>query len=134
MVVVNRGLERLREAGFTQAEIQRFRDTFHSQHASEMNEEQEQDEEEEERMTRLEEAWLEGIHTEHDDVFVDGMRIGVYQDMFLGMMIGFFGGMLSVLWLVAWSWNSKWNKIGISAGLFVNLTLGSLRWINVGAS
>ena len=132
MVVVNRGLERLREAGFTQAEIQRFRDTFHRQHASDMPDEQEQDEEE--RMTRLEEAWLEGIHTEHDDVFVDGMRIGVYQDMFLGMMIGFFGGMLSVLWLVAWSWNSKWNKIGISAGLFVNLTLGSLRWINVGAS
>ncbi|KAJ1968947.1 hypothetical protein H4R35_006283, partial [Dimargaris xerosporica] len=84
------GLDRLRDAGFSEQDIQSLRQRFHMMRGSntdQLNSEQNR---------ALEEDWLDnGGPTVHDD----GVNGETYRELFYGLIFGYFMGVLSIFWL-----------------------------------
>ena len=114
-----RGFDRLREMGFTDGEVASLRDQFQRAHM--------RDEDDEETLRLLEERWIDEGET---TTTVMGWN-GTYEEMMVGVCIGFFTGILSV-WILwegsSGAWGiSKRCQLAIVAGLLVNISFACLK-------
>jgi len=111
------GFDRLRESGLSEEEIANLRERFHQL--------RQRDAEEIDR--NLEETWLD--NQQEEDVHVDGVTMDAYAQLFSGLVIGFFGGIISLMWLY-WSVFTEYQTIGIIFGFIINVAYGMCNYFN----
>jgi hypothetical protein len=127
------GFDRLRESGFTEEDIGNIRTQFHRLHGTSF-----EGTNTEETRT-LEEQWMENTN----DTLPDGSKLyddkavivyntplsialqGTYGEMFLGLTLGFFMGILCLFWFRE-SIFSRRHQMGIVAGILINVSFGIL--------
>ncbi|KAK9473294.1 DUF2407 C-terminal domain-containing protein [Dipodascopsis tothii] len=113
------GFDRLRSAGFSEQDIAQLRLQFNRLHGGNVG-----DTDDETR--QMEERWIdEGAHAQ--DTLADGSPIGAYEDLFLGTIVGFFFGFLSLFFLREGGIFTKRQQMAIVAGLIVNVSFAILR-------
>lgn len=106
------GFDRLREAGISEDEIQNLRADFAELHGST----------DEVEIRQLEEQWMdEGAN---DSL---GEPPGAYDDILLGTLVGFFGGLLSLIFLRERDIFSKRTQLAVVAGLLINICFSLIR-------
>ncbi|BFZ64458.1 hypothetical protein YB2330_005604 [Saitoella coloradoensis] len=143
------GFDRLRNAGFSDADIANLRAQFHRlQGGGGVGDGEEEDNEAAQARAReMEERWMdEGANTTVGDAAIATAELGegMYWDMFKGLMIGFFAvnpfedrvcehgtdkafqGVFAIFLLREGVFNRR-TQIAIIAGLLVNLSFGFLR-------
>ncbi|KAF9115296.1 hypothetical protein BGX27_008298 [Mortierella sp. AM989] len=123
------GFDRLREAGFSEDEIQSIRRQFHASRGtvtSSVGEngiavELDQDEDARARARRIEEEWIDQHGAE---TLPEGLE-GSYGEMVWGLMLGFFMGLVSLFWFKEATFSRR-QQMGIIAGLMINVGFGIL--------
>ncbi|KAI8324000.1 hypothetical protein GQ54DRAFT_86031 [Martensiomyces pterosporus] len=114
-----RGFDRLRESGFSEEDIQGIRQQFHRVHGTDIDDE--------ENARAIEDSWIDG--TAQDTVAESPLRGSMYQ-LLGGLLIGYFGGLISLPWLKNTHLFSRQHQMGIIFGVIVNLSFGFIRWLN----
>lgn len=109
------GFNRLLDVGFTQAEVDTLRNQFHNLRGTQVAVESEE-------ANRVEEEWMENNGSGLDDG-LDGSR----YDMLIGLLMGFFLGVIVFFWIRERGVFTRKRQIGALAGLFLNLSFGILR-------
>ena len=131
------GFDRLRGAGFTEAEITAIRRHFRQVFRREGDEENGEDNEEisDESARQLEEDWLNSgqddgpaprLEIRERHIHLLSMREGSNNDFLAGIVLGFLLGLIMVVLLLDRNLSRKW-RIGILAGVGCNLSFGLLR-------
>ncbi|KAF9291258.1 hypothetical protein BGZ68_004574 [Mortierella alpina] len=123
------GFDRLREAGFSEDEIRSIRRQFHASRgtvtstvgANGIAVGLDQDEDASARARRIEEEWIDQHGAE---TLPDGLE-GSYGEMVLGLMLGFFMGLIALFWFKEATFSRR-QQMGIFAGLMINLGFGVL--------
>ncbi|KAI8072744.1 DUF2407 C-terminal domain-containing protein [Gongronella butleri] len=128
------GFDRLLEAGFSEQDVNNIRAQFHRMHGD--------GEESSEQARQLEEQWMDNTGETLPDgskknfqkkrrdhaltrVFFYEAVQGTYKEMFVGMIFGFFLGILCLFWLRESVFNRR-HQIGITAGILINISFGLL--------
>ncbi|KAJ1952628.1 hypothetical protein GGI12_006198 [Dipsacomyces acuminosporus] len=114
-----RGFDRLRESGFSDEDIQAIRLQFHRVHGT--------DADDEENAHAIEDSWIDG--TAQDTAAEAPIGGSLYQ-LLGGLLIGYFGGLISLLWIKNTHIFSRQHQIGIVFGVIVNFSFGLIRWLN----
>ncbi|RUS21609.1 DUF2407 C-terminal domain-containing protein [Endogone sp. FLAS-F59071] len=109
------GFDRLREAGFSEDDIQNIRAQFHHLHGTVFNGEIN------EETRNLEEQWMENA----GETLPDGTLQGTYKEMVWGLMLGFFLGLITLFWFRE-SVFTRRHQMGIIAGILINISFGIL--------
>ncbi|GAO47966.1 hypothetical protein G7K_2159-t1 [Saitoella complicata NRRL Y-17804] len=124
------GFDRLRNAGFSDADIANLRAQFHRLQGGGVGDGEDEDNEAAQARAReMEERWMdEGANTTAGDAATATAELGegMYWDMFKGLMIGFFAGVFAIFLLREGVFNRR-TQIAIIAGLLVNVSFGFLR-------
>ncbi|RPB28094.1 hypothetical protein L211DRAFT_819141 [Terfezia boudieri ATCC MYA-4762] len=114
------GFDRLLSAGFTEADVAQLRAQFNRIHNISLDSPPE--------MSRiLEERWIDEAAGTGAGELADGSPAGTYEDMFIGVAIGFFWP-VAVLALREEGIFTKRRGMAIVAGLLVNLLAAVLRF------
>ncbi|RKP06107.1 hypothetical protein THASP1DRAFT_18894, partial [Thamnocephalis sphaerospora] len=110
------GFDRLREAGFSEEDIERLREQFHQWRGND---------------NALEEDG--GAFSSWLMVYLLRLTMllaqGTYKALFYGLVIGFFGGLCPLFWFATNTF-SRQRQLGLLAGLIINLTFGILHVYN----
>ncbi len=117
------GFDRLRTAGFTEQEIADLRRQFSSLYGGSLAGGDAD-------VRALEERWIESGAGPGDDEFANAAgssALGGNEDLLLGIMMGFFLGLLSVYFMRESSLYSKRQRMAILAGLATNCAFSILR-------
>ncbi|KAK9457650.1 DUF2407 C-terminal domain-containing protein [Dipodascopsis uninucleata] len=113
------GFDRLRAAGFSERDIANIRQQFTRIHEGSATGDPI-------AARQLEERWMdEGASA--TDTLPDGSPVGLYEDLFLGAVVGFFLGFVSLFFLREGSIFSKRQQMAIIAGLIINISFAILR-------
>ncbi|KAL1917631.1 uncharacterized protein VTP21DRAFT_4024 [Calcarisporiella thermophila] len=110
------GFDRLREAGFSEEDIRNIRTQFHQLHGTSVNGEIN------EQTLNMEEDWIENA----GETLPDGTVQGAYYDMVIGLLFGFFMGLIVLFWFKEQAFSRR-QQMGIVAGLLINISFGILR-------
>ncbi|KAI5791729.1 DUF2407 C-terminal domain-containing protein [Peziza echinospora] len=116
------GFDRLLTAGFTEADIASLRTQFNRIHNITPDSPPE-------HARLLEERWIDEAAGTGAGELADGYPVGTYEDIFLGVAIGFFWP-VAVLALREEGVFTKRRGMAIVAGLVINLVAGSVRFIS----
>ncbi|KAJ1332169.1 hypothetical protein BSLG_008985 [Batrachochytrium salamandrivorans] len=110
------GFDRLIELGMSIQEVEDLRTQFHSLRSQGADEPPE-------NARDAEESWMENpVSTGHfDDTG------GTHTDMLIGLMVGFFMGILILLWIKEAHMCNQRRQLGIITGLTINISFGVLR-------
>ncbi|KAI5846375.1 DUF2407 C-terminal domain-containing protein [Morchella snyderi] len=111
------GFDRLLSAGFSEADVASLRMQFNRLHGYS------RDEEENARL--LEDRWIDESAGQGQEL-ADGSPAGSYEDMFVGMAIGFFWP-VAIFLMREEGVFSKRRQMAVVAGLLVNLAFSVLR-------
>lgn len=111
------GFDRLLSAGFSEADVASLRLQFNRLHGYS------RDEEENARL--LEDRWIDESAGQGQEL-ADGSPAGSYEDMFVGMAIGFFWP-VAIFLMREEGVFSKRRQMAVVAGLLVNLAFSVLR-------
>lgn len=131
---VLRGLDRLRETGFTEAEIDQFRQQFRASRAQAYGTGGNAD-----QGLLMEEQWMEetinassfsreqgeASFGAYEDSYGSTAE-GTYKDLLIGMVMGFLLGLITLFWLYDAALPRK-TKYGILAGIGCNISFGIIR-------
>ncbi|KAK7204334.1 DUF2407 C-terminal domain-containing protein [Myxozyma melibiosi] len=113
------GFDRLRSAGFSDEDIAQLRAQFNRLHGGSLNTDPE-------AARQLEDRWIdEGASA--PDTLPDGSPIGVYEDLLLGTVVGFFLGFVALFFLREGSIFSKRQQMAIIAGIIINVSFAILK-------
>ncbi|KAI9598604.1 DUF2407 C-terminal domain-containing protein [Syncephalis fuscata] len=115
------GFDRLREAGFSEEDIEQLREQFHQLRGTDAATEPVNDEEDLQARREEEEAWIEN----NTNTLPDGMPQGSYNIMLYGIVVGFFGGLFTII-LCRETLFTQRQKLGIFAGFLINVAIGVL--------
>jgi len=125
-----RGLDRLREMGFNEDEIEQFRLLFYQAHRQRILSAVEAGEVD---LRQLEEEWIssseisrEGLEEAQQQEQEYRDTIGTYNDLFWGMVMGFSLGFIMLFWIFDTSLPRR-TKYGILAGVGCNISFGLIR-------
>ncbi|KAK9240782.1 DUF2407 C-terminal domain-containing protein [Lipomyces kononenkoae] len=113
------GFDRLRSAGFSEQDIEQLRAQFSRLHGVTGDTDSD-------AARRLEERWIDEGATA-PDTLPDGSPVGVYEDLLLGTVVGFFLGLLALFFLREGSIFSKRQQMAIIAGIIINVSFAILR-------
>jgi hypothetical protein len=114
-IAPNRGLDRLLDLGLSRDEVNSIRSQFHSLRGN----------------TILDASVTDNGLTNHDlrleDAFLDNDLIqdDFTTELFFNLVLGFFGGIISLLWMT----EITRGKLGIVIGLLLNISFSLLRFI-----
>ncbi|KAJ8663268.1 hypothetical protein O0I10_000506 [Lichtheimia ornata] len=108
------GFDRLREAGFSEEDIQGIRSRFHRIHGTVADENSED-------ARNLEEQWIDNSN----ETLADGSVQGTYKEMVWGLILGFFLGVICLFWFRE-SVFTRRHQMGIVAGMLINISFGIL--------
>ncbi len=106
------GFDRLRAAGLSEADIENLRADFAEVHGQT----------DEVEVRQLEERWMD--EGGNDSL---GEPPGIYEDILLGTLVGFFGGLISILFLRETNVFSKRTKLAVVAGFLINICFSVIR-------
>ncbi|KAK9333255.1 DUF2407 C-terminal domain-containing protein [Lipomyces starkeyi] len=113
------GFDRLRSAGFSDQDIAQLRTQFNRLHGVAAGTDSD-------AARQLEERWIdEGASA--PDTLPDGSPVGVYEDLLLGTVVGFFLGLLALFFLREGSIFTKRQQMAIIAGIIINVSFAILR-------
>jgi len=106
------GFDRLRAAGLSETEIQDLREDFSRVHGRT----------DEVEVRQMEEQWMDEDANESL-----GEPPGVYREILVGTLIGFYGGLLGLLFLREPQLMSKRTQLAVIAGLLINVCFSVIR-------
>ncbi|GAA5874259.1 hypothetical protein JCM8547_007807 [Rhodosporidiobolus lusitaniae] len=115
------GFDRLRDAGFSDADIENLRAEFRERRG--IDEEDEEDDAEHQRA--LEEQWMSGM-TGQEEAGADGSTSGHYYSLLKGVCVGFFVPFLPVFFFRSQVFTKR-MQMAITLGIAMNLVFGLLR-------
>ncbi|KAK9452227.1 DUF2407 C-terminal domain-containing protein [Limtongia smithiae] len=117
------GFDRLRSAGFSEQDIAQLRAQFSRLHGVAGGAGSSGDPD---AARQMEERWIdEGASA--PDTLPDGSPVGVYEDLFVGTIVGFFLGLVALFFLREGSIFSKRQQMAIIAGIIINVSFAILR-------
>eukprot|EP01102_Stenamoeba_stenopodia_P010032 TRINITY_DN2977_c0_g1_i1.p1 TRINITY_DN2977_c0_g1~~TRINITY_DN2977_c0_g1_i1.p1 ORF type:complete len:256 (-),score=34.08 TRINITY_DN2977_c0_g1_i1:214-981(-) len=136
---VLRGLDRLRESGFSEAEIEQFRLQFRASRAHAYGSQLPASGSSDQNLLMIEEQWMEetinastlardqaeGNFNAYEDSYGSASE-GTYKDLLIGMVMGFLLGLITLFWLYDTALPRK-TKYGILAGIGCNISFGIIR-------
>ncbi|KAI9298622.1 hypothetical protein K502DRAFT_216138 [Neoconidiobolus thromboides FSU 785] len=117
-IVPSTGFDRLREAGFSEQDIHQLRQQFQMAHNIDGTT---NDPEEQDRNRRLEEAWIDNTN----QTLPDGIAIGCYYQMVQGMVLGFFGSFIAVVF-ISDKMFTRYQQLGLAFGFLINIGFGCI--------
>nr|KAJ3422009.1 hypothetical protein HK105_001521 [Polyrhizophydium stewartii] len=96
-------------------EVRSLRQQFHALRGAE-------DAERTDAARNAEEEWMESPGNPNDD-----RDSGTHTDMLLGLVVGFFMGILVLFWVKEANMYNRRQQLGIVTGLLINFSFGLLR-------
>ncbi|KAK4058836.1 hypothetical protein OIO90_000282 [Microbotryomycetes sp. JL221] len=118
------GLDRLRDAGFSEEDISSMRAEFRRTHASNL------EGDDDEHARALEDQWMEGLTGQNEAAAAaDGLSDSYWTTLLQGVCIGFFVPFLPFFFFRTQVF-SRGMSIAIVLGAFINLVFGLLRMFN----
>ncbi|BGO97544.1 uncharacterized protein family UPF0645, transmembrane [Rhodotorula toruloides] len=112
------GFDRLRDAGFSEQDIENLRAEFRESRQTEADDEEHQ--------RALEEQWMSGMTGQEEAVASDSAGTGHYYSLLKGVCIGFFVPFLPLFFFRTQIFTRR-MQIAIILGIVVNLGFGILR-------
>ncbi|BGP29906.1 hypothetical protein JCM10296v2_001658 [Rhodotorula toruloides] len=112
------GFDRLRDAGFSEQDIENLRAEFRESRQTEVDDEEHQ--------RALEEQWMSGMTGQEEAVAGDSAGTGHYYSLLKGVCIGFFVPFLPLFFFRTQIFTRR-MQIAIVLGIVVNLGFGVLR-------
>ncbi|KAJ3322403.1 hypothetical protein HDV06_003140 [Boothiomyces sp. JEL0866] len=109
------GFDRLLEMGLEENEVLELRQQFHTLRGVNVLESPN-------LATQAEEQWIENAGNEN--IEVTGSQI----DLLLGLVLGYFAGIIIIFWLKEGNIFSRRQQQGIISGIVINVFFGILRW------
>ncbi|KAJ3102289.1 hypothetical protein HDU97_000646 [Phlyctochytrium planicorne] len=112
----SRGFDRLLEIGFSVEEVDNLRTQFHNIRGTNTHMDFES-------VRNAEEEWIDNSAIRNREPESEGSMV----DVVIGVMAGFFLGVLVLFWIKEQGFFTRRQQMGIIAGLFLNISYGILR-------
>lgn len=116
------GLDRLRSAGMSPTEISNLRNQFHMLRGTLGMAELDR--------VRAEEEWMDSLagngNGNAGDARVEMTESSLFKELLIGMLYGFFGGVIIIVWLFEKEVFDRKQQIAVICGLLINVSFGVL--------
>ncbi|KAJ1935827.1 hypothetical protein FBU59_005260 [Linderina macrospora] len=113
-----RGFDRLRDAGFSDEDIENLRVQFHRANGTSLDDS--------ENARAIEDSWMDSTA---QDAPQETPAFGSKYHMLGGLLMGYFGGVLVLPWLKNSNLFSRQHQMGMMCGLIFNFSFGIVRWL-----
>ena len=125
--VQHRGLDRLLDLGLSREEVESLRNQFHSIRGREIPSHGTVEGNDAEHLAQLQSAEEAFLDNETQQVTEEDFS----KELLVALMFGFFGGILSLIFLREAGWFTRRGQLGIMIGLLLNVSFGILRFSSV---
>jgi hypothetical protein len=115
------GFDRLLSAGFTETDVAMLRAQFNRIHNTHLLDPAE--------VRQMEERWIDESAGQGGEL-ADGTPQGAYEDLFWGVLTGFFWPVILIVGIKEEGAWGKRRKIAIVLGLMMNLSFGALKMMS----
>ncbi|KAJ1943578.1 hypothetical protein EC988_006201 [Linderina pennispora] len=113
-----RGFDRLRDAGFSDEDIENLRVQFHRANGTNMDDT--------ENARAIEDSWMDSTA---QDAPQETPAFGSMYHMLGGLLMGYFGGVLVLPWLKNSNVFSRQHQMGLLCGIIFNFSFGIVHWL-----